>query len=76
MNATLEKRDREIRPVYKFLAGLLGILFLIGVCLDAVFAFRSTGTARWHWITESALFLFLGGWFVHAAVTGRWRLRK
>ncbi len=76
MNTARENRDREIRPLFKFLAGLLGMLFLMAGCLDAVFAFQSTGTARWHWVTELALFLFLGSWFVHAAFTGRWRLQK
>src|SRR5215471_10453613 len=68
--------EPETRPVFKFLAGLFGILFLIGGCTAVVFAFQSTGPALRRWILEASLFLLLGAGLIYGALTGRWGLRR
>lgn len=76
MSAEPQKHEPETRPIFKFLAGFFGVLFLITGCFTVVFAFQSTGSVLWRWIGESSLFLLLGAAFTHAAFTGRWVLRK
>ena len=77
MSSEPQNQKSQTRPVFKFLAGMLGVLFLLGGCWTISFAFESTRSVEsWRWIVESALFLFLGAAFTHAAFTGRWGLRK
>jgi len=76
MSAEPQNDEPETRPVFKFLAGLFGILFLIAGCFTIVFAFQSTGSALWRWIAETSLFLIMGASFTRAAFTGRWGLRR
>jgi hypothetical protein len=76
MTSKPQNHERQTRPVFKFLAGFFGILFLVAGCAGVVFAFQSTGPALMRWIAEASLFLLMGAGFVHAALTGRWGLRK
>ena len=71
-----QKHEPETRPVFKFLAGFFGVFSVITGCFTVVFAFQSTGSALWHWIGESSLFLLMGASFIHTAFTGRWGLRR
>lgn len=62
------------RPVFRFLAGVFGVLSII--LAGSVFVGFAFGSHVW-WLrsTEAALFLYLGVAFIHAAFTGHW-LRK
>jgi len=71
-----QNHEPQTRPVFKFLAGFLGILFLIAGSAAVIFAFQSTGPAAKRWIAEAFLFLFMGTEFVHATFTGRWGPRR
>ena len=78
--AAAMKTDNDLskpatRPVFRFLAGFLGVLFLLVGCLTGSFVFGSTGSVWWRWVVETAMFLFFGIAFIYAAFTGRW-LRK
>lgn len=76
ISAEPRKHEPETRPVFKFLAGFFAILFLIMGCFTVVFVFQSTGSARWRWIADASLFLFMGAGLTRAAFTGRWGLRR
>jgi hypothetical protein len=76
MTTELQNHEAQTRPVFKFLAGFLGVLFLLGGVAAVIFAFQSTGPALWRWIVEASVFLLVGAKLLHAAFNGRWRLRR
>jgi hypothetical protein len=76
MSLEPQKQEPETKPVFKFLAGFFGILFLMAGCFSIVCGFQTTGSALWRWISEASLFLFGGAAFVHVAMTGHWGLRR
>ena len=76
MNTENDLSKAVTRPVFRFLAGFLGVFFLLVGGFAAVVIFGSTGTARLQWISEAACFLFMGAAFIHAAFAGRWGPRR
>lgn len=76
MSEEPRKPEAETRPVFKFLAGFIGVLFLVAGGFTVAFAFHSTGRELWRCIAEVSLFLTMAVGFLHGAFTGRWGLRK
>jgi hypothetical protein len=78
MNPKPENHKSDTRPVFKFLAGFLGVLFLLTGLFTISFALQTadSGALFWRWIVVSALFVCFGAAFMRAAFTGRWPFRK
>lgn len=76
MSAEPLKPEAQTRPIFRFLAGVVGVLFLVAGGFAVAFAFQSNGPALWRSIVEASLFLSMAVSFLHAAFTGRWEFRK
>jgi hypothetical protein len=76
--STDQKTEKEqAKPVFKLLAGIFGLVILLGAAWTMSFVFRSTRPLDvWRYVVESGLFLFTGATWIYAAFTGRWGLRK
>jgi len=74
---TTQNQPPTTRPMFRVLAGILAVLFLVGVCASVSFALDGTAPKpqRLRHATSGALFLFMASAFAYAACTGRW-IRK
>jgi hypothetical protein len=77
MSTEQKTEQQQASCAYKALAGIFGVVILVGGAWTMGFVFRSNQPLdMWRYVVESGLFLFTGATWVYAAFTGRWGLRK
>ena len=77
MSTEQKTENAPAKPGFNPLAGLFGVIILLGGAWTMGFVFKSTAPLDvWRYAIESGLFLFTGATWVYAAFTGRWGLRK